>query len=732
MKHEDKLVVASPKPASNANNWLEALRRVARHYELPSGYRTARPALTELTEQDRDIREMATSLGLNVKIVASLPAKAQGWSLPLIVELRDGRTGVVESISSSGMALIRFSGDEGLASPFPVLSLCSALSRAAIARPALAIPDARIDAYIQPFRPNWLRSIILSDMRPYTHVMLASFLANCLGLAGVIFSMQVYDRVVPAESYHTLYVLFLGVIVALLFDFILRCARMNVVDTLGKRADLRMSDLVFGHALRVRNDARPAATGTFISQLRDLEQVRELLTSTTVSAIADMPFFLLFLVIFWVIGGPLVAVPLVALVLLITPGILAQPRLRRFTSEAMRESALRNAILVEAVQGLEDIKCLQAEDRFQRRWNHCNAVTSQANLKLRGLANGLIAWTQVVQTGVFASVICLGAPMVISGEMTTGALIAASVLGSRMMAPMAQITQVLSRLQQAKVGLSGVNEIMKKPVDSPELESRVPLPEADGRYKFKSATFRYGDPTTPTVLHIGALTIGAGEKIALLGRNGAGKSTLLHALSGMMLPASGEVLLDDRSIGQIDPGDLRSQIGFASQNSRLFYGSIRENLLLGAPHASHADMHNAVSMVGADEFIARLPQGMDYPIQEGGAGLSGGQKQALLLARLLLRQPRIILLDEPTAAMDEISERHFIEHFSKWARGRTVIVATHRMRVLDLADRILVIERGRISLDDAKEKALASLRNVRNVATGMAERANASTVRMEG
>ncbi|MDP9836908.1 ATP-binding cassette subfamily C protein LapB [Neorhizobium huautlense] len=686
--------------------WLEALQHVAQHYRLPVSVERVRHAAEwdVLSDEPEMIRNIARQMGLQVKFGNAGATRLSSWNLPIVLQLADGRIGVLTALGKD-TASLAFSGDRGLETPVPLEALAGKVETLLIPRPARAVPDQRVDAYIKPYEKNWLRQIVLRDLKPYGHVLLASLVANVLGMAGILFSMQVYDRVVPAQSYPTLYVLFSGVLLAILFDFLMRRVRTSVVDLLGKRADLRMSDRVFGHALRVKNSARPASTGTFIAQLRDLEQVRELLTSTTVAAIADLPFVLLFLVLFWYIGGIIVLVPIAAILAMLIPGILAQRKIRIHASEAMRESSLRNAMLVEAVQGIEDIKTLQAEERFQQQWNHYNLVTGEAQMRGRDLANTLNTWTSSVQTAVYAVVIFVGAPMVIAGDMTTGALVGASMLGSRMIAPMAQIAQVLTRLQHAKVAMKSLNELMGLPVDHPDAESRVHLGQIPGNYRLKSAVFRYGPEGLPA-LTVRDLSIKAGEHIAILGKNGAGKSTLLQALSGLLESSSGEVLLENVSLPQIDPADVRRDVGLITQNARLFFGTIRENITLGAPHASAQEIMGALSMVGADEFIRKLPKGLEHVLLEGGIGLSGGQRQALLLARLIIRQPNVILLDEPTASMDEATERNFIRQFREWSTGRTVVIATHRMRVLDVAERMIVVENGTITLDDNKENAM--------------------------
>ena len=408
-------------PTFRIEPWVEAFHQVSQHYRLAVSTQSVKLASLwqEGSGETDRIRTLARGAGLRVRFAAPEDLSLTSWRLPVIAQLRSGELAVITAIGAGDEVSAVVTGEGGLANATTLDNLLRDTVRFVIPRPARAIPDARVDTYIRPYEEHWLRPILFKDARSYGNVLIASLITNILTLATVLFSMQVYDRVVPAQSMPTLYVLFIGVLLAVGFDFMLRRLRMRIIDVLGKRADLRMSDQVFGRALRVRNQDRPSSTGTFISQLRDLEQVRELLTSTTVSAIADIPFFLLFLAIFWFIAGNLALVPLLALVLLILPGLLAQRRLRAYANEAMRESSLRSAMLVEAVQGIEDIKSLQAENRFQQQWNHFNAVTGEAQLKLRGLTNSLTVWTQNVQNGVYATTVFVGAPMVMAGDMTT-------------------------------------------------------------------------------------------------------------------------------------------------------------------------------------------------------------------------------------------------------------------------------------------------------------------------
>lgn len=314
-----------------------------------------------------------------------------------------------------------------------------------------------------------------------------------------------------------------------------------------------------------------------------------------------------------------------------------------------------------------------------------------------------------MQTATFALIVLFGAPMVINGDLSTGSLIAASILSGRMIAPMAGLTQVLTRWQQAKSAYHGINELMKLPVDNPEEQKKVHKKVILGNYDIQKASFFYGQDSVIPSLLVKNLTIKQGEKIAILGRNGAGKSTLLQVLSGLLEPRDGVVSVDGVSLSHIDPADVRRDIGLMGQGSSLFHGTIRENLMLGAPLATDEDLNKALNITGAAEFIRRLPTGLDHMLAEGGIGLSGGQRQSLLLARVLIRNPYILLLDEPTAALDDVTEKHLLNGLNTWVADKTMVVATHKMSIVNMVDRIIVVDHGQIVLDEQKDVALAKL-----------------------
>ena len=692
----------------NYQPWLQAILVIAKHYLLEPSEERIRLQLDWAQHQTvEDVLSLTTrQIGLNYRKCGLSLNEISPWHLPVLIEMQDGQVGVLDKIDANGNLSVQLSGDQGLAQVFTFETLKPHVANIYVLRPEKSVPDVRVDEYVKPYDPSWFWSIVLRDWKRYLDIMLASLMANILALATIVFSMNVYDRVIPAQSVPTLWVLAGGVLIAAVFEFCLRVARIFLSDIIGKRADLSISDVVFGHALRIKNKERSKSTGTFISQIRELEGVRELVTSTTISAIADLPFFFLFLVIFWLIGGNLFWVMVLVVPLMILPGLLIQKPLAKLAAEGMRESAIRNAMLVEAVQGIEDIKLLRAESRFQNQWNHMNDVSADISMRQRKLVGVMTAWTQKVQGLTFAIVVLVGCFAVMDGEMTTGALVACSILSSRMLAPIAQISGVLGRLQQVKVAKSSLDELMKKPVDQPLHSHLIHRPALFGHYELNQVEFKYSQNDAKPILAIQKLQIKAGEKIAILGRNGAGKSTLLQLLAGMQEPVKGQIKIDDIVLGLIDPLDVRRDVGLLNQNAHLFFGSIRENLKLGTPLANDQDIFDALRLSGALNFVQEKKEGLDYQILEGGIGLSGGQKQALLLARLLIRKPNVLLLDEPTAAIDDVSEKQFIEQLQNWLGHKTLIVATHRRAILELVDRVIVVNDGKIVMDGPKDQIL--------------------------
>lgn len=569
--------------------------------------------------------------------------------------------------------------------------------------------DARADEFLAPHKPNWLLAEYLRHWPSLVHQSLGAFATNCLALAGSLFSMQMFDRVIPAQSLPTLWTLAAGVVIALAFSLLIKLARTHTADVSGKKTDLAISSRVFSHALAMRLDARPRSTGSFMSQLREIDAIRELITSTSTVAIIDIPFAAFFVFILYLIGGPSVAlVALCAIPLIAIPGLVAQWPMARLARSGSRSSALRNAVLVESIEGIEDIKALRAQDRFQALWADCNDDCARNTLKSRFLASGLLAWTQEAQQLVWLGTMVVGAYQVMNSSMTVGALTACSILGTRAITPFAQLGVMFGRWQQARVAEECLDDLMRRPIDSQGHRGQSAREHVKGAIGANGLEFRFTPEAAP-VVSLDRLEIRAGERVALIGQVGAGKSTLLRLLSGLLAPGRGTVTLDGSEFNAIRPSDLRRHIGFMSQESRLFYGTVRENLALGREDATDDEMLAALRLAGAEQMAAAGARSLDQPVFEGGQGMSSGQRQFVLLARTLVRQPQVLMLDEPTSNMDESAEALAIARIKRWLGDRTLVVVTHRVAALQLVDRICVVDGGRIVVDGPREQVLALL-----------------------
>ena len=537
------------------------------------------------------------------------------------------------------------------------------------------------------------------------YMLLAALVGNSLAVGVSLFSLQVWDRVIPAQSINSLTVLALGAIVAVLFELVLRLQRAWLIDDVGKKVDLSISSTVFGHMLDLKPDARPQSLGSVASQIREINQIRESISSSMLSAAIDLPFTVIFIAVIYVIGGAL-AWPIVAVIpIVLVIGISAQFPLARLAKAGLEEASLRNGLIVETVLKADEIKLQQAEPTMKLRWERAVDTANTIGNKQRRWRNFLTNATQSLQQFSYISVICYGAISVIAGDLTMGQVIACSILANRSIAPLMQLSQVMGAFQSSRVAKTSIDGLMQLASDTPNKDHlRRDLSAPD----FAIQNMKYIYPGTEhQVLELPKLEIKFGEKIGVIGKIGSGKSTLLRILSGLAAPSEGSVRLDGTELGAIHPNDLRRATGFLSQNAALMRGSIRDNLLIARPSASDDELVHACEISGAMALIRNNPRGLDMMINEAGEGLSGGQKQSLLLARTILRDPPILLMDEPTASMDDGSEANFTKSIHKWADDKTVVIATHRMRPLKMVDRLIVVNEGRIVMDGPKDQVLA-------------------------
>lgn len=693
--------------ASLIAKWVDILLLAARQLNIPISDELVRNAAKwsgrQATEQS--IIDVALASGLAATFVEVNAAEISSVMLPAVVQV-DGTLGLLTA-RDGNEAVLNFVV-EGTPFekriPFKDLTQKDRVKLLLLDR-HLAVHDDRLDEYLQKKPKSWFKGLFVSNWPIFLQLGLGSLVGNLLAIGTSLFAMQVWDRVVPGRSTNTLWVLASGVALALLLEFILKTTRVAVTDHFGKQADLKLSAMFFSRVLNIRNDARPRSPGTLISQLRDLDQMRELLTSSTLGVLIDLPFVVSFLFIIWLIGGPVVLVPICAIPFIVLPGVIAQVPLAKLSNEGLEESAMRNAILMESIYRAEDIKLLQAEPRFRRMWDNVNKVSSKISLKQREIAAMLMNFSQTMQQIAYVGVVIAGVYGILDAKLSFGAVLACSILTSRTIAPLAQIPAILSKLQNARVGKRGLDGLLTLPIDHDSDKDYYHKPVLRGHYQIQDMVYLYGPQEKPALI-IPKLHINAGEKVAILGRVGAGKSTLLRMFAGLSAPVQGRVLLDGTPIGMIDIADIRRDVGAMFQESSLFYGTLRDNLLAANPLATDEQILSAMRLSCADQLLLNQPHGLDLKLRESGVGLSGGQKQTLMLARLFLRSPNVVLLDEPTASLDEATEVAVLERMQSWLGDKTFIVATHRYPVLQLVDRIIVIDNGHIVRDGPKDEIL--------------------------
>lgn len=585
------------------------------------------------------------------------------------------------------------------------------IGRAIYVRPKVQF-DGRAPRIGRSAEGHWFWSRITENRSLYRDVLLAALLINVFALGLPLFIMNVYDRVVPNNATDTLWVLAAGVSIVLLGDFALRILRGHFVDLAGSRADVKISAHIMERVLGMRMEQRPPSAGAFAANLRAFESVRDFISSATVVALVDLPFAFLFLgVIAWI--APTLVLPFVAgIVILLLYAVSIQGRMRTLAETTYRAGAQRNATLVEGLVGLETLKALGAEAPIQRKWEQSAALLSRVSAQLRLLAAAASQGTNLAQQLVSVVIVVIGVYLIGAGELSMGGLIACYMLSSRAMAPFGQLASLLTQYHNAATALASLDEVMAREVERPEGSSFISRGNLRGDIEFRDVSFRYPGQGTEALRNV-SLRIRAGERVAVLGRVGSGKSTLEKLILGLYRPTTGAVLIDGVDQRQLDPAELRRHIGYVGQDAMLFYGTLRDNITLAAPFAEDADIVRAAELAGILEFVNAHPEGFDMLVGERGESLSGGQRQGVALARAFINAPPILLLDEPSAAMDHSSEEDLKRRLKRFAEGRTLLVVTHRTSLLDLVDRIIVVDGGRIVADGPKAQVVEALRQGR-------------------
>lgn len=578
---------------------------------------------------------------------------------------------------------------------------------------------------------SWFWSAMGHYAPIYRHAFMASIVINIVAIASPLFTMNVYDRVIPNNAIETLWVLATGIAIIYFFDFFLRTIRTYFVDVAGRNADVVISSMLIHKILTMRLDAKPRSTGALVNNISQFEALRDFFSSSTLLACIDVPFLCIFLILLYFIGGPLVFLPLIAMPILFIAGYLFQWAARRSAEAHYSQGMQKNALLVEIIYGLETLKTSMAENRMQNLWDEVVELSAASTVDSRKYTNRALAFSTLITQCVTVGMIIWGVYRIEEGALTMGGLIACNILAGRAMAPLMQMAALLTRFQNSRLSLNALNTLMALPSENNQALTAIDFSESSSEdsanefdtskasFALENVSFTYPEAQS-LALHNINLNIKAGEKVAIIGGMGSGKSTLTKLLMGLYEPSEGAVKFNGVDIRQIASSELRSRIGFLPQESILFYGTIRDNIVLGDVHANDRRILRAAELSGVANFVRNNPAGFAAQVGEQGRELSGGQRQAVALARALVRDPEVLILDEPTSNMDTRSEKLVQKNLQSMAGmsnspspeqslAKTIIIVTHRMSMLRMVDRIIVMDNGRIALDGPKDEVLKKL-----------------------
>lgn len=572
--------------------------------------------------------------------------------------------------------------------------------------------DRRAPAVGKVRLKHWFWGTMAENSRIYRDIMFAALLINVFALAMPIFTMNVYDRIVPNRSMETLWVLVIGVVLVVAADFSLRTMRGYFLDWASHRVDVKLSARIMEKVLGIRLEQRANSVGSFAANLRSFETVRDFITSATITTLVDIPFALIFIaVIAWISWSMIIPVVAGSVVMLIY-ALSVQTKMHELSETMYRAGATKNATLIESLVGLETVKALGIEGSIQRKWEKSSAYLTDVSGKLKMLSASITNGAQGIQQLVTVLLVLLGVHLIINGELTVGGLIACTMLASRALAPISQTAGLMTQYHNATTSLTSLDEIMQKQVERPDDANFLSRQAFVGDIEFREVSFSYPGSEDEALNQV-SFKIRAGEHVAVLGRMGSGKTTLHKLILGLYQPTSGAILIDGIDSRQIDPAELRRSVGYVQQDTTLFYGTMRDNIAIAAPHISDAQVLAAARIGGIDEFVNRHPKGFDMLVGERGETLSGGQRQGVGIARAVITDPAVVLLDEPTSAMDHSGEELVKKRLMEMSAGKTLLVITHRSSLFDMVDRIIVVDSGKVVADGKKEQVIEALRTGR-------------------
>lgn len=564
---------------------------------------------------------------------------------------------------------------------------------------------------------QWFINVIKSNIKIYAQVLIAAIFINIFVLASPLYVMNIYDRVIPNNATDTLIVLSTGIFIIYTFDLLLKTIRSWLIGFAGRKADAQIGRIIFNQLLNIKLESKPAYSGTFSNSLLGFESLREFFTSSTIALIIDLPFIILFVWVIFYIGGAMAIIPILTFIIGLTVAFLSQIPQRKYIRESFSYDQYKQGLLLETITGLETIKSTGLHSRMRFFWEKSINSLSHINEK-NHFINNYITYIITYLTNISTiAIVVIGVYGVKGGEITMGAIIAASLLNGRINAPITQIVILFSRLERSLLYLKVINNLMEMPVEKSDMKTYLNRPNLNGNILLKNIDFQYKDTNIKVLTNI-ELTIKENEKVAIIGRIGSGKSTLAKLICNLYSPTEGSILINQTNISQIEPSDLRNAIGYMQQDNFLFMGSIRDNIISGSKINNDEALINAAKISNVIHFTNKHEKGFDLEIGERGDGLSGGEKQAVALARSLVNDPNILILDEPTSQMDFFNERLIINNLKEFTKNKTLIIITHKFSLLELVDRIIVIDNGKIIEDGSKELILKKLQSGKVVVNG--------------
>ncbi|MFJ3524141.1 type I secretion system permease/ATPase [Pseudomonas sp. NPDC090203] len=654
----------------------------------------------------------AARAGLQGRVLRRKLDAIDRLNLPVLLLLKGNRCAVLLRWEEDGRALILPSEADGGEQRVTREELDALYTgQALFARPRHELENLRTP--LVPRVNAWFRDTLKLSRWLYSDAILASLMINLLGLMVPLFVMQTYDRVVPNQATSTLWVLAIGLLIGTGFELTLRLVRAHLLDQAGKKTDVILSATLFERITGMSMKARPASIGGFAQSIHDFQGLREFLTAVTLTSIIDLPFAVLMLAVIGLLGGWLVVIPLVAFPVTILFAWIIQMRLRDTVERSLALGAERQALLVETLGGLETLKACGAESERQHKWESTHGALTRLDSHARDLSALASNGTLFIQQFSGMATIVAGVYIIIAGNLSVGALVASYMLGSRVLAPLGQIAGLITRYQQAQVTMKSTDALMALPQEREPGKHPLQHTQLKGAIDVVKATFAYGGSGTAAALNEVSISVKPGERIGIIGRSGSGKSTLARLMMGFYTPDDGQLLLDGLDLRQVDVADLRQQVGYVAHDLPLLAGSLRDNLTLGARYVTDARMLEVAELTGVTELARNHPLGFDRPVGERGQLLSGGQRQAVLLARALLLDPPIMLLDEPTSHMDNSSEDLLRQKLLGLMQGKTLLLVTHRMSMLSLVERLVVLDNGKVVADGPKELVVEALRKGR-------------------